>query len=196
MIVENIFLWAQIFGILGMICSLAAWQLKNPQHIMLIYVPSGLCWAAQYYLLGALSAAFVLIFSSLKDLFVALCPNKFVVYAILTYLAIITVIIFHQYNIWLDTLPLIAMIILNLPRIQRENRPLIVRSFLLSQILWFVYNIQVGAVIGILCSVIITSSAFIGMVRHEKWTLGCCYRTFIPSLLRSLFTFPMPRTFP
>ncbi|MEM8833607.1 MAG: YgjV family protein [Pseudomonadota bacterium] len=191
---SNTLFWAQILGFLGFMCSATAWQLKNPRHIMLMYVPSGLFWSSHYFLLGGLTAVFILILSAIKDICVALLPNKFVAFIILSFLAAISIFTFFSYAKFIDILPLLAMFVLNLPRLDRENRPLIARGFIASQFLWLMYNISVGSIPGIISGTVLTGFCLFGMARHEEWQLGKCYRTFFPSLVRSLF--PNLRTYP
>ena len=75
---DNIFIWAQIAGFLAMSCCVISMQFKNPKHIILSGVPSGLLWATQYILLGAPMGAIANASGAFKNLLVAFLPKKFV----------------------------------------------------------------------------------------------------------------------
>ncbi|NQZ13568.1 MAG: YgjV family protein [Alphaproteobacteria bacterium] len=97
---------------------------------------------------------------------------------------------------WYDVLPLMAGTIANLGLLKRDNREIVARASLTSQFCWITYNIIVSSWMGILCCLLVGSSCVIGMIRHENWKIGRCYRSFAPSIAKSLFIIPSWTTYP
>jgi len=192
---ENAFLWAQIAGFLAMSCCVLSMQLKSSRHMILSGVPSGFLWAAQYMLLGAPMGALMNAGGAVKNLFAAYLPEKYLSYLLVSYLLIIWSIGLSQLDVWYGLLPLAGGSCCSVAiLINRDNRGLYARAVILSCSMWAVYNITVGAYMGLACDTLTITSSIIGMYRHEKWDLGKCYKTFLPSLYRSLF--PNFRTYP
>lgn len=193
---ENTFIFAQIFGFCAMSLSVYAWQVKNPRMILLLYVPVGLLWASQYYLLGTVAGVAIAIIGANKDLIMAFVPRAKAKYVICTFFIIAWGFGLQYVESAIDLAPLLATTLFNLALLQPDNRYLMARINVLSQFLWVVFNLSVGAYMGVACSVLLVSSAIIGMARVESWELGKCYRTFGPSFIRALFVFPSFRTYP
>ena len=193
---ESGFLIAQIIGFFAMCFAITGMQLKNPRNMIKCYIPVGLLWGTQYVILGAHQGAIFSFGAAVKDAFLSHVSDKYVTFVILTFLALLWGISSFFIQYWYDLLPLIAGTIVNLGFLKRDIREVIARTSLTSQFCWFAYNMIVGSWMGMLCAVLVVTSIFIGMVRHESWVIGRCYRTFLPSIARSLFTFPNFRTYP
>lgn len=194
-IFQNTFLMAQIFGLCAMTCSIIAWQLKNPRHILRAYVPSSLLWSIQYYLLDAHSAAVTCVIVACKDLVMSYIPRQYARYFIPLFLVVVWGLGLPLVETPVHVIPLIVITAFNFTLLQPDNRGLMSRVNLLCQMGWLVFNLSVGAWLGVACAIFVMSSAFTGMVRIEQWQIGRCYRTFFPSIQRALFDFT-PRTYP
>ena len=194
-IFSNTFMVAQIAGFLAMSCCVISMQFKNPRNIILTGVPSGLLWATQYMLLNAPMGAIANATGALKNLLIAFIPKSFVPYLLIGYLAMMWSIGLYNLDVWYALLPLIGASATSVALlINRDNRELYARSIVFCCGMWACYNITVGAYMGLACDTLTILSSIIGMARHEKWKIGRCYRTFFPSLARSLF--PNMRTYP
>lgn len=193
--VDNTYLIAQIFGFFAMCMSVSAWQMKNSRHIILFYVPIAMLWATQYYFLGAYVGVLICVISMFKDGAIGFSPAKYSKYILSVYLTIIFMATFYFAKTWLDFAPLVAVTVFNISLLFPDNRILVARSGVASQLSWLVYNIPSGAWMGIICSLLVSTSSIIGMARHEKWVLGRCYRSFMPSIMRCL-VFPNWKTYP
>lgn len=193
---SSVFLWAQVIGFVAMGINILSWQLKNPRHIILSYVPANTLWAIQYMMLGAPVGAMINLCSAAKDGGLAFVKDKYVPFLIGSFLCVVWIVGLHFFQAWHDLLPLIAGTILNLSLLQRNNRPLYARASLTACALWLVYNVIVGSWIGTLSACLVMTSSIIGMARHEEWALGQCYKKFTPNLARSLFAVPNFRTYP
>lgn len=192
---ENAFLWAQIAGFLAMSCCVLSMQFKNSRHMILSGVFSGSLWATQYMLLNAPMGALMNAGGAIKSLFAANMPEKYLSYLLVSYLLIIWAVGLSKLDVWYGLFPLIGASCGSIAiLINRDNRGLYARSVILCCSMWAVYNITVGAYMGLACDTMTVISALIGMYRHEKWSLGKCYKTFLPSIYRSIF--PNFRTTP
>ena len=193
---ESTFLWAQAIGLCAMAIAISAWQLKSSRHIIMCFIPCNSLWAIQYILLGAPLGAAMNICSVLKDTGLVFIKEKHVPYLIATFITVAWGVGLYNFGHWYDILPLMAATILNLGLLQRDNRALYARACIIASILWLAYNIIVHSWMGACCSSLVVISSMTGMARHEAWVLGKCYRSFMPSLARSLFVFPNLRTYP
>ena len=193
---EGTFLWAQIIGLFAMSLAVGAWQLKNSRHIILCYVPANSLWAIQYLLLGAPLGALMNICSVFKDGALGFISERFVRHIILTFLIVAWSVGLYSLTHWYDLLPLVGVSILNIALLQRDNRSLYARAGVICASLWLIYNLIVHSWMGACCSTFVIISSVTGMARHEAWIIGRCYKSFLPSLARSLFVFPNWRTYP
>lgn len=195
-IFSNIFIWAQVAGAIAMCFSLAAWQMKKQEHIMLCYAPGGFFWGVQYLLLGTYNGAMFSFVSMIKDLVLSRASASALKYVVGAFILFNVVLLFVFYKSLIDALPLMVCLFCNIPMLFQDNRYWIARCNIGAQLCWIVFNLSAGAYMGVICAVLIISSNLMGMARIEGWSIGKCYRTFLPSIARSLFAFPNFRTFP
>ena len=188
--------WAQIIGFFAMMICITAWQLKNSRHIILCYVPANTLWAIQYLMLGAPMGAFLNICAVAKDCGLGFAADKYVKKIIVVFLLVVWGTGLYLFNQWYDILPILAATILNIALIQRDNRSLYARACIATCLLWMTYNIIVHSWMAAACACFVMASSTVGMIRYEGWVIGRCYRSFLPSLMRSLFVFPNFRTYP
>lgn len=180
-----------------MTCTIIAMQLKNPRHIILSGVPSGMLWATQYFLLGATMGAIANASSALKNLLSAFVPQHYLPYILGLYLTMIWGIGLYNLSAWYGICPLIGASTPTIALlINRDNRRLYARAVIICCAFWACYNSIVGSWMGLCCDTLTITSSLIGMYRHEQWDIGKCYRTFLPSLYKSLFSNPIPKTYP
>lgn len=194
MMFDNLLIWAHLSGFIAMCFSISAWQFKKQEHILLCYIPSGFFWSIQFFLLGAYSAALFSFFCMFKDGALAKLPEKYFKTIVAVFFGINLIAVSILYQSIFDIIPLAIVLIINIPLMKKDNRYWVVRSNILAQCCWIIFNIHSGAFMGMICASFIIISSFIGMARHEKWAIGKCYKSFLPSLTRSLFL--TPRTFP
>ncbi len=190
---ENIFLIAQIIGFCAMCFSVAAWQVKEPRKIYALYVPSSLLWSLQYCLLGAPVGAIISICSASKDAGLAFADPKHKKYFLCAYLLLIIIFGCYFYQSTISIFPIFAAFFLNITILLTDQRSFISRSTIISQFCFIYYNLHNDAWMAMLCSCFVILSSIIGMARHEKWVIGKCYKTFMPSIIKSLFFTPKSR---
>jgi len=184
---DNIFLWAQVIGFVGLCVNIVSWQLKNSRHILMCHIPGRTLMAIQYIMLGAPLGAVMDTLSVFRDSGLVFMKEKYILYIISTFLCAAWGIGLCFYQSWYDILPLIGVTIIGLSLSQKNNRALIARGQATSSLSFVVYNIIVGSYMGLACGLFVIASSLVGMYRHEKWVLGVCYKSFLPSLYRSLF---------
>lgn len=196
-VLTNTFLLAQIAGFLAMSCCVISMQFKNTKNMILSGVPSGLLWAAQYILLNAPMGAIANAIGAVKNLLIAFIPQNYVPYLLGLYLVMMWSIGLYNLDVWYALLPLIGASATSVALlIDRDNRAFYARAVVFCCSLWACYNITVGAYMGLACDTLTITSSLIGMARYENWDIGKCYKTFLPSLAKSLFAFPNFKTFP
>lgn len=193
--VENGFLLAQFIGFFAMAVNLSAWQIQKPRHIIMAYIPTNLLWTAQFMLLGGLTGAIASLLTVAKDTSLLIREDKRT-YILIAFLSSNTLIASFFINTWFDILPILAVMFGNAGLFIPNNREVYARGTLIGCSLWLAYNILVGAWIGMMCSSLLILSILLGMARYEGWQVGRCYRTFAPSIARSLFIIPSWRTYP
>lgn len=186
-ILSNTFLLAQIFGFCAMCCSVCVWQIKNPRMILLLYVPTSLFWAAQFFLLGSTMAALICLLCVVKDFLLSFIDKKRAPKVITFFLLATWSLGILTLNTAIEVLPLVTLTIFNLALLQPDNRALMARTNIATQILWIAFNITIGAYMGLACSFLLIGSTLIGMARHEKWKIGKCHKSFMPSIFKPLF---------
>lgn len=190
-------MWAQIVGFVAMCIGIVAKQINKPRHILLCSIPASSLWAVQYMMLGAISGVIMNLIFVVQDGTIAFIKKRYLTYIILTFVTLTWSLGLYHSAHWYDVLPLIAGTIVNMALLyNRDNRPLYIRSIIINCVLWIVYNAIVGSWMGIGCAVMIISSSLISMARYEGWEVGRCYKSFMPSVARSLFVFPNFRTYP
>lgn len=192
--IENTFLLAQILGGLALILQLIAWQIKTPRLIILMYIPCNILWSAQFYLLGAFIGCFQAALGVIKDYLLFSLKQHQIKWVVVVYLPLILFVCIKYFENAHDILPFIGSACVNLAMLNRDNRNLMTRAALVYLCCMFFYNLFSAAYVSMIGDSIIACGIFIGMVRHEKWRVAGCYRTFIPNLHRALFNFT-PRTF-
>ena len=194
-IVQNSFMVAQIFGVLAFSLQVIAWQLKAPRLIILIHAPINLLWSAQFYLLGALIGCFHSLACALKDAVLFGVHTKYLPIVIGMYLLTCFLIAINFSTNWYGVLPFLGTFVLNIAMLKRDNRKLIARAYIVSIMCWMVYNYFSAAYVTMTCDAIVAVTVVIGMARFEKWQIGKCYKTFLPSIHRAIFNFT-PQTYP
>jgi len=194
---DNVFIWAQVAGLLGILCCVISMQFKNPKHIILGGVPSGALWAVQYMLLSAPMGAFTAASSAAHKLIAAYLPKNLIPYLIGCYLALIWSIGFYKLDVWYALCPLIGTSLGSIALlIGRHNRAYYARIIVIAYLCWATYNSIVGSYMGLACDALTITSSIVGMYRHEEWELNKCYKRFFPSLVRSLLVLPSVKTYP
>lgn len=193
---QDVFLLAQIIGFIAMAVGMIAWQVKKSRLISFNLGVSDSLWAIQYLLLNAHTGAFLLVGAALRNFCAAYFNKKGMKFVVALYLGFAIIISLMNHKELYDLLPLIGTVFFSLSLLQPDNRELIARASIISNLCWTSYAFFSLSYLGVLYGVILGTSKFIGMARHENWQIGKCYRSFTPSIARALFTMTKPQTYP
>ena len=194
---DNSFLFAQLVGFAALCLSLYAWQVKSAKNIILLYVPTNILWACQFFLLGANVAAYTSLCNAGKDCCLGLFPKRYVRCLIGCFIAVIWGVGLVQYAQWYDVLPLLSLTTVNLAYyIDRDNRELMSRAAVWATGFGLTYNLIVGAYFGAVCGVLVAASAVIGMRRVECWKMHGPILERARIGLREVFSVARLRTYP
>jgi len=157
----NIFILAQIFGLLGAISMfLSSWQ-KTKDKVLTFLILDSLFYFIQYLLLGALSGAFTNIIGLIRTILFKnksrnkLFQNKIILYVIIFSYLIIGII---TYKGIMSLLPVIISILYSILLWQNNVKKIRIGTALMI-LSWIIYNITVSAYIGIVVESILFISS-------------------------------------
>lgn len=186
LIFNHSFILAQICGAIALGFSALAWQMKNSRIIIMFYIPCCFFYMVQDFLLGAFVGALISFVNIFKNIVLFKYGQKYAKQIIVIFVITATAGSMNFIENFIDILPILAVIISSFSYINPDNRFVISRGNLLCQLFYIIYSLHYGAYVGVIASLFVTTSNIIGMVRHENWEVGKCYRTFMPSIFRSL----------
>ncbi len=186
---NDTFWLAQIFGVCALFLSIVAWQIKSSKNVILCYIPICAFYMIQDFLLGAYVGAIISLLNIFKNSVLYKYEKQFAKYVIYIFIIIVTILSIPFINSIIDILPLFAVYISSLSFLNPLNRNVIARGNLVCQLFYITYSLQYGAYVGVAASVVVTISNILGMIRHENWQIGKCYRSFVPNITRSLLNF-------
>lgn len=185
---------AHIFGLIGLSIGLLAWQMHLTKHIIFNNMVSCLFWAAHFWSIGAPIGMIMNLYNVPKDVLLLKTEEQHAKKIICSFLIFATLTALFNLEKAIDLLPIFACFLTNIPLIWNANRNLIARGCFVGNSFWLFYCLANLSVFGTIASALTMLSALIGMARHEKWEIGRCYRSFLPSLGRALFI--KPKTYP
>ncbi len=163
---EDTFLLAQFFGIIGLILEIITFQFKNRKTILVLLMLWTIFWAVHFYFLQELVSAWILIWSALRLLTAFLLNKEWKVFKISGYFFIISTIIITGifYKNYIDILALIAWLTAVIASFQKQDKSLRIWS-MISTFVWLIISILVWTPISILASTTFLISNMIGYRR-------------------------------
>lgn len=165
----NMFIVAQILGILGALSMiLSSWQ-KSRKNIFIFLLFDNIFYFLQYIALGAYAGAFTNVVGLFRTiLFSKKGANKFLKtnYPLIIILILYVLINIVTYDGITSLFPAIASIIYAIVLWQDEPKKIRIGSaFMLA--MWFVYNLFVGAYVGAVTEFILFISAVIALIKID-----------------------------
>ena len=172
-------IFAQAVGILAMAIIIVSFQQKTHKKVTTFQMFGCTLFAASFFMLGALSGAFMNVISVFRAL---VYSNKekfrgdhkgwmalFMTLYVASYVLTFTVFDkdFNTLNAVVELLPVIAMVVTTIG-FSSNSAKLVRLCGLVNSPCWMVYNIVNLALGGILCEVFSLCSIFIGMFRHDR----------------------------
>ncbi len=152
----------QLIGFIAWLFLVISYWRKKVNEVLLFQVISCALFALQYYLLGAMSGLYIVLFEMVRDFSYYKSDNdrKLFYYSIPLYISIAVL----NFNGIISVLPSIASMIDGFSLTGKKN--LIIVGGILSYLIWFIYDLAYGSYAGTLSSLIL-----------------CCSNTFV--LLKS-----------
>ena len=164
---QDIFILAQIFGILGFFAAVIRLQFKSKRAMMLGCIPMYVFFGLQFYMFEAWVALFLVSFGILRivALSVNLSKAKRQIF-VAAYLSVTLVV-----SLWMAE-ALIALIIMPSPFVVTvaELQKCAVRYrvfFMISHMQWLIFHTAIGSVGGVLTEIGNLASNISGLVRHH-----------------------------
>lgn len=177
LIMLDTFLYAQIFGALGLTLEIIRFQMKASRTFFYFEPVLATLYFLQFLCLGAVGAYAVSILSIFRAIAgVTLSEQKLrsvVIYFFLPALILASFAV--GFKAHYDILPLAAILFSTSAFMFKNNRPLVVRLYIANCLCWMVYAIFVAAYIHIISCALITASLIIGILRYEKASATLAY---------------------
>ena len=161
---------AQFFGLIILICNAISVQFKTKDKVLICFVIANIFGIAQYFLLGAITAAVVYIVSTIRCLVFYYYDKKnlkpsLTVLLIFEIIAIVSGIISWQ-NMW-SIIPIVVTVIFTYGLWQEKIKVTRISSAI-TGFGWVLYNIVVKAYVGALLDGALGVSSLIALYRNKK----------------------------
>lgn len=160
---------AQCIGVLGLICSLASFQMKKRQHIMALQMTASLSFSAQLFLLGAVAGGCVDLISFIRTLVFSQNGKKWAsspIWLALFAAAMVFSGVLTYKTAW-DLLPIAGSVLSTVALWMKEERKIRLISLAVGPC-WLIYNLVCGAWSGALNEVLAMTSIAVGLWRNDR----------------------------
>ena len=159
---------AQAIGIVGMALSIFSFQCKENKRFFITQALSGACFAANFLLLGSVTAAFLNLINIFRGWVFGFAPKKFRgVLAVVTGLLYIVSTVF-TYAGWLSVLVLLAQLAGTAVMYTDNGKVIRVVQLAFVSPAWLTHNIFSGSIGAVLCEVFAITSTVIALIRFGK----------------------------
>lgn len=160
---------ANIIGVIAFIIFILSFQIKDRKKLLFYQMIANIFYSIQYALLNAFGAASLNIISSIRCLVFNKFKTKIPFYILLIFILLIIGTLLYSYNGLISLLPVIISLIYVIT--SYGNNMLIIRiGFLISAILWIIFNLNVGAYTSLIGNTFEIVSSLIAIFRHRKKT--------------------------
>ena len=159
---------AQIVGVFGLICSLLSFQMKRRKWIMAFQMTASLSFAAQFFMMGAITAGCVDMLSFLRTVIFSQNSKKWASSPIWLYVFLVIMVITGAatwQNAW-DLLPIAGSVLSTIALWMKSEKKIRLISLTVGPC-WLVYNLVIGAWAGALNEVLAMTSIVIGLIRND-----------------------------
>ena len=166
---SNNFIIAQFFGILGLIFSVLAMQMKTKKNIMIMFLGLNIASALNFLFLGSYSATYIYFFAVIEIFINYLFEKKnktIPLYLVIIYIIINITLGIIVYTVPLDLIPIICSILFCLSICAKKESS--IRKIVLGNLaLWLVYDIAVKAYAYSISDILTTISTIISIYRYD-----------------------------
>lgn len=167
------YLFTQLLGIIGLVCSLVSFQQKDRKWIMIFQMAASLLFAFQLILLGGITGGCLDLISFVRTLIFSMNGKKKWASSSV-WLVIFTVLMVWIGGLtWHDfysILPIIGSVLSTFALWMRKEKQIRLLSLSVGPF-WFVYNIVNGAITGAVNEFIAMVSILIGIYRCDRKSL-------------------------
>lgn len=159
---------AQIFGFLGLALSIAAFQFKKHQNIVLLKLSSELVFAIQYILLGAWTGAVLDFISVIRNyLFYKLVKKNISTTPVIILFCLFVVVTgVFTFDGFISLLPIASKLLTTVSYGMKNEKWLRIIT-LPSCIMWIIYNLSFGSYAGALADAMTLASLVIAMYKFD-----------------------------
>ncbi len=158
--------YIQLIGILAFCVMVLSFYKKNPKTIVAYQIVSNFAYTVHYFLLGALSGAFISFIGIFRNIAVIKVEkHKKLLVSIVIALYLLVTIVFYE-NIY-SLFPLIANSIYLMTMVKGSKKSLLIGG-IISPIMWGSYAIFVGSYASVITETILLISNTIQIVKLLK----------------------------
>lgn len=169
-LMDTNFVIAQIFGILGIVASVASMQFKNRKHIFLALLLLNLFSTLNFVFLGTFASAYICFFAILEMLINHLFERKnkpVPIYIIAIYVVINIALGILNFTGLLDIIPILCALIFCATLLTKKEQN--IRKLMIgNQTLWLGFDLAVGAYMFSISNVLTIISTAIALYRYGK----------------------------
>ena len=159
---------AQAIGIVGMALSIFSFQCKENKKFFITQALSGACFAANFLLLGSVTAALLNLINIFRGWVFGFAPKKSrFILAVVTGLLYIVSTVF-TYAGWLSILVLVAQLAGTAVMCTDNGKTIRIVQLSFVSPAWLTHNIFSGSIGAVLCEVFAITSTIISLIRFGK----------------------------
>ena len=158
----------QSVGVFGLLCSLLSFQMKRRKWIMAFQMTASLSFAAQFFMLGAVTAGCVDMLSFLRTMIFSQNSKKWASSPIWLYVFLVIMVITGTAtwkSCW-DLLPIAGSLLSTIALWMKSEKKIRLISLTVGPC-WLIYNLVIGAWAGALNEVLAMTSIVIGLIRND-----------------------------
>lgn len=161
-----------VVGILGLFFWVASIQWKEKSKILKSQIIASIFFAIQYFLIGAMTAAYMNLVSTVRAYIYDKQEEKKSVYSLLIFISIVLIIGGISCKDWLNCIPIVASIVYSYITWQKKTKVIRI-GFLIAGFLLLYFNYRVGAYVSFIGNIFEIISSIISiyrldMVKSEK----------------------------
>ena len=160
----------QITSIIGMILTIASFQMKTRKQIIVLQTAGSTFFLLSYFLLGSWTAVYLNIIYLVRNfVFYFSKEHKWAKHKIwlAIFLGAVVVAGFVGFHSWLDILPIFGAVFATVAMYMQSENMLRLLNILASPC-WLIYNLSVPSTGGVVCEVFNMISIIVGLIRYKK----------------------------
>lgn len=162
-------LFVQLLGILGLCMFVASYQFKSGKKLIVIQAIGNILFGIQYLWLGSVSGFIVIMFSVVRNIFIA-CRDRYKWMGWIGWLIILMIgYLIMAVFIWEKPSDIVPILIYEgISYVYWTENPKAIRlgNFFWASPLWFIYNFTVGSLGGVINESISMISIIVSFMRY------------------------------